>query len=198
MSFQEKQTTNEDLNDTQLKIWETLNGPKYHEWPLGKCYLGAIRVIDNQNNPDRFAQAAHSLRELFEKLPQASSGNVQKQPPFDFKQKAIHCLICLNKDKERYSSGWEKQTIDTELIATLDSISSFFNNYIGPSRMDKIILAYQNNPSWLNESSPEEFKKIWNKLQRIAHHSSDEQSKCEQLLKECDIFLNRLLCPTTD
>ena len=196
MNHQEKQTSNEDLNDNQRKVWETLNEKEYQKWPLSSFYLGAIRVIDNQNNPDRFAQAAHSLRELFEKLSWTFSGNEQKRPSFDFNQQASRCQGRLNKDKERYSSGWKNKTIDTELIKTLESISFFFTSYIGPSRMDRIILAYQKNKRWKNNSSPEEFKKLWNKLQRIAHHSSDKQSKCEQLLDDCDKFLYKLLCPS--
>ena len=38
---------------------------KYH---LKQWYLGALDVLDNQNKPDRFSQAAYSLRELMEKL----------------------------------------------------------------------------------------------------------------------------------
>ncbi|MCY4447207.1 MAG: hypothetical protein OXC02_12215 [Rhodobacteraceae bacterium] len=191
MNHQEKQTSNVDLNEIQKKTLEVLNGPKYHDWPLGKCYLGAIRVVNNQNNPDRFAQAAHSYRELFEKL---SWSYENKKPSIDFRQNAKYCLNRLNKDKERYSNGWRKQAIDTKLVKTIESISHFFNEYDRPSRMERIVLIYKMNFWWYKKSSPEEFKKIWNKLQRIAHHSSDEQSKCEQLLLDCDIFLYRLLC----
>lgn len=36
---------------------------------LAEMYLGAVYALDQRGNPDRFAQAAHSLRELMEKLP---------------------------------------------------------------------------------------------------------------------------------
>ncbi len=193
MNHQEKQTSNEDLNPIQRKVWETLNGKDYQRWPLSSFYLGAILVVENQNNPDRFVQAAHSFRELFEKL---SWTYENKQPSIEFRQYAKYCLNRLNKDKERYSNGWEKQTIDTELIKTIESISHFFNEYDRPSRMERIIEAFQNNIRWKEDSSPEEFKKIWNNLQRIAHHGSDVESKCEQLLKDSDKFLYRLLCPS--
>ncbi len=35
---------------------------------IGEWYLGALYALDNPYNPDRFPQAAHSLRELIEKL----------------------------------------------------------------------------------------------------------------------------------
>ena len=206
MNHQEKQTSNEDLDDTQIKVWKTLNGPAYHKWPLSTCYLGAIRVIYNQNNPDRYVQAAHSLRELFEKLSWTFSEklswtfseNVSKQPEFNFKQNKKDCLIRLNKDKERYSSGWEKQTIDTDLSITLDLLSLLLNAPNRPSRMDRIMIAFQNNPAWFNDSSPKEFKNIWDTLESVSHHSSVVESECKLLLEDCDKFLDSLLISDTD
>jgi hypothetical protein len=37
---------------------------------LADMYLGALRVLSDDTNPDRFALAAHELRELMEKIPQ--------------------------------------------------------------------------------------------------------------------------------
>jgi hypothetical protein len=37
---------------------------------LARMYLGAIAVLQQSSNPDRFPQSAHSLRELMEKAPQ--------------------------------------------------------------------------------------------------------------------------------
>ncbi len=198
MNHQEKQASNEDLDETQIKVWETLNGPAYHKWPLSTCYLGAIRVIYNQNNPDRYVQAAHSLRELFEKLSWTFSENVYKQPEFNFKQNKKDCLIRLNKDKERYSNGWEQQTIDTDLSITLDLLSLFLNEPNRPSRMDRIMIAFQNNPAWFKDSSPKEFKNIWNRLESVSHHSSVVESECKVLLEDCDKFLYTLLISDTD
>ena len=36
---------------------------------LGSMYYGALKVMNDNGNPDRFALAAHSIRELMEKLP---------------------------------------------------------------------------------------------------------------------------------
>jgi hypothetical protein len=37
---------------------------------IARMYIGALVVLADQDNPDRFAQCAHSLRELMEKLPE--------------------------------------------------------------------------------------------------------------------------------
>ena len=36
---------------------------------LGHMYIGALTVLANESNPEHLHQAAHSLRELLEKLP---------------------------------------------------------------------------------------------------------------------------------
>jgi hypothetical protein len=51
--------------------------------PLGKWYEGALWARQNADNPDWVTQAAHSLRELLEKLPRAllSAPSVSTAPP---------------------------------------------------------------------------------------------------------------------
>ena len=60
------------------------------------------------------------------------------------------------------------------------------------------MIAFQNNPAWFNDSSPEEFKNIWNKLESVSHHSSVVESECKLLLEDCDKFLYTLLVSDTD
>ena len=50
-------------------ISDALRSKETEKYPLSQWYLGALYALDNHYNPDRIAQAAHSLRELIEKLP---------------------------------------------------------------------------------------------------------------------------------
>ena len=50
-------------------VSDALRSNETEKYPLSQWYLGALYVLDNHYNPDRIAQAAHSLRELIEKLP---------------------------------------------------------------------------------------------------------------------------------
>lgn len=54
------------LSGQQRALYEAL--AEKHE-SLGVMYMGAVAVRPQDSNPDRFAQAAHSVRELMEKLP---------------------------------------------------------------------------------------------------------------------------------
>ena len=57
------------LTDQQRAVLEALQGKETDRYPLSNWYLGALYALDNPHNPDRFSQAAQSLRELIEKLP---------------------------------------------------------------------------------------------------------------------------------
>lgn len=54
------------LSGPQQALYEAL-GVK--DQRLANMYLGALKVLADTDNPDRLAQASHSLRELLEKLP---------------------------------------------------------------------------------------------------------------------------------
>lgn len=54
------------MSAQQLALHEAL-GERAEE--LARMYIGALVVLANPNNPDRLPQAAHSLRELMEKIP---------------------------------------------------------------------------------------------------------------------------------
>lgn len=49
------------LTSAQRKIYESL---AKEDAKLAKIYLGALRVLEDEGNPDRLAQSAHSIREV--------------------------------------------------------------------------------------------------------------------------------------
>lgn len=54
------------LSDQQRVLYQALAELNQ---ALANMYLGALKVLTDTSNPDRLAQAAHSLRELMDKLP---------------------------------------------------------------------------------------------------------------------------------
>jgi len=61
------------LPSQQLALYRALSGvgePLVGEC-LGACYLGALAALAEPRNPDRLAQAAHSIREMMDMLPEA-------------------------------------------------------------------------------------------------------------------------------
>ena len=63
------------LTSKQQAVLEVLQSKQTEKSPLGDWYIGALYALNNHYNPDRVAQAAHSLRELLQKLPRIVQGN---------------------------------------------------------------------------------------------------------------------------
>jgi len=53
---------------------------KVRDYRLADMYLGSLVVLDQDGNPDRIPQAAHSMRELIEKLPRYLGFVIQNNP----------------------------------------------------------------------------------------------------------------------
>ena len=57
------------LSPQQQDVVQALRSRENERYPLSEWYLGALYAVSNHHNPDSIPQAAHSLRELMEKLP---------------------------------------------------------------------------------------------------------------------------------
>src|SRR2546430_12741083 len=61
------------LQSQQFALYRALSGvgePRIGK-QLSACYLGALATLAEPRNPDRLAQAAHSIREMMDLLPEA-------------------------------------------------------------------------------------------------------------------------------
>ncbi len=58
-----------ELSVKQQELVDALREKEKDGLKIADWYLGALHALANRSNPDRIAQAAHSLRELLEKIP---------------------------------------------------------------------------------------------------------------------------------
>ena len=72
----------------QREVLDTLKDKETKEYRLSQWYHGALYALNNQHNPDRIAQAAHSLRELIEKLPIVIHGTTAQSKHISLPQHA--------------------------------------------------------------------------------------------------------------
>ena len=63
-----------ELSAPQRAVVVALQRRDTDRYRLSQWYLGTLYAVNNPYNPDRFSQAAQSLRELLEKLPRAVGG----------------------------------------------------------------------------------------------------------------------------
>lgn len=129
-----------ELTATQKQVIEILRNAKLQKYPLGDWYIGAIYAVNNTYNPDRFSQAAQSIRELLEKLPRVFIEiEVQASPP-DFKGMRVNLYSRLLSDKNRYDGIWQGKSIDAGLDKTICGLESYLQLNQKPGKKNKSIL----------------------------------------------------------
>lgn len=177
---------------------------------LSVMYRGGISVLGDTTNPDRFAQCAHSLRELMEKLPELLDvpTTAQKESlktkvheiedAFLGAQKKTSCFCAPN--------GWDG-SIDGHLRKFLTRLGSFFEWFAShhPRRRDELnsVLVRLDGssrvlPKPLASLNVDAWEKKREYFQSVAHHrhATDEQ-EFRQWLDALERFLLDRLEPRT-
>ena len=90
-----------ELTSTQRLVFEILSATKSQKYSLANWYLGAIYAATSKYNPDRFSQAAQSLRELLEKLPRVFHESEIQESRTDFRDMRQNLYSRLCSDKKR-------------------------------------------------------------------------------------------------
>lgn len=194
-----------ELNSIQQQVFEILSATKSQKYSLAAWYLGAIYAAKNIYNPDRFSQAAQSLRELLEKLPRVFvESEIQESRP-DFKGMRVNLYSRLCSDKNRYEGEWSGKTIDAGLDKTIRGVDKYFELNQIPTRkeqihsvMCKIDPMHDALDKGIKLEKSERFHSVWKFFEALAHHNThaDEETFWRQLsLTECIVI--DLLAPIT-
>jgi hypothetical protein len=174
-----------ELTSTQLQVIEILRTAKFKKYPLADWYLGAIYAAKNTYNPDRFSQAAQSLRELLEKLPRVFvESEVQESRPPDFRgmRGNLHSRLC--SDKKRYEGRWKGKTIDAGLDKTICCLDRYLELNQIPTRKEQINSAMSKlDPmndtldQGIRSEKSERFHSLWKIFEGLAHHNNGIDGK---------------------
>ena len=192
------------LTSRQRDVLEALKDQETPEYPISKWYLGALYALDNPHNPDRFAQAAHSLRELIEKLPRVVLGiDVQGgRSGFQDMRRSIYERIL--KDKKRYPKGWNGEKIDGHLGKTLRKVEKYVERNQQPTRKEQIQRAVTTiDPmvsqfgNEIQENKRDRLHDLWEKLEDFAHHKKPDVEEFGKCLEELEKTVLDLLAPIT-
>lgn len=193
-----------EMTELQREVLDALRNKQTDKYPLSSWYLGAICALQNEDNPDRLSQAAHSMRELLEKLPRViHEQTVVRQPNFKEDRRRIYELWC--SDKEIYKGKWVFKTVNRRFNKTLQEIDNYLEANQRPDRKEQIRLALAKidqmaemfDPVIQKEKS-EKIRKIWGDFEKFAHHgfSRDEQLFGKRFA-EAEQLIFDLLAPIT-
>ena len=193
------------LTATQQGVSSALKSKETDEYPLGDWYLGAVYAFRNKYNPDRISQAAHSLRELLEKLPRVVHSSDMYVSTFDFQGMRQRIYNRWINDRKRYDRIWMDKKIDVQLDKTLRKLDQYLEANQKPTRREQIQSAIKQIDPMANMLSLEiqvekldQFYALWREIESFAHHRSNPD---EQRFIECFSAVERtildLLAPVT-
>jgi hypothetical protein len=171
-------------------------------------YLGALLALEQTGNPENIVHAAHSLRELMEKLPKYRDLPVKQQPRLREKtmQLSQDWREVLDNHQSHESNSWNG-TINNSLRKFLQSTHNFFEWFKDQHRTRKeqaAILLRGLDPLRLPLPGPIEDLRIqeWYNyveyLQGVSHHGNAAilEEFCSWL-GAIEKFLLDHLCPRT-
>jgi hypothetical protein len=175
---------------------------------LGNMYYGALLVIEQNQNPERFVLAAHCLRELMEKIPQYI--NVEMKAHGETLKQQVIEVGDLWKgtvgSKCNTPGGWSG-SIDKPLqkfLARFSIFNDWFEKHY-PRRMAELqtlLRALQKSdkfiPKRLEDEQIEKWRTLNERFQGISHHRIRVSEEDFNLfLEELEIFLAERLAPKT-
>lgn len=111
------------LTTQQRAVYELMMRFDRPDRPLAAMYLGAIHALLQKTNPERYAQAAHSLRELMEKLPACILGLPVKA--VDLGNKVRELAGCWARVRN-LPSAFGTQRLSADLQKYIDQSRQFF------------------------------------------------------------------------
>src|SRR6266550_236131 len=123
--------------ERELQVWRSLRSRATEKYPLHDWYAGALAASRSDLNPDALAQAAHSLRELLEKLPRALETEIPGPDGNTLKQKRDAAAALLRAAKTKCSGEWSGQLITDELGRALVLFEEYSDLCTWPTRKER-------------------------------------------------------------
>ena len=192
-----------ELTSQQQGVLEVLKDKETDKYPLSEWYLGALYALGNHHNPDRISQAAHSLRELIEKLPRVIR-DVDAQVLHDLKgmRRGLHERFL--KDREHYGEEWSGE-INDHLRKTLRGFGDYLERNQQPTRKEQVQAAIAGSDpmvhqltSSIREKKRGALQKLWQELENFTHHKGKPNIETfEQCLNKLEKIVFDLLAPIT-
>lgn len=173
---------------------------------LAGYYLGAHKTLEDTSNPERFPSAAHSLRELIEKLPDEHKRGVQIVRPPSILSSLMYAArdswatITIDKtDQQRWQLPNSVES--NKFLRKSEKFWEWFTKHY-PTRDEQRLTFIQEIskgiplPPALQEKQLEQWGEYASRFTKIAHHR-EKPDDFHQLFSAFEDFLVRELEPQT-
>jgi hypothetical protein len=190
----------------QLEVWQALRSKAKAKFPFHDWYAGAVSAVaaSPQENPDRLAHAANSLREVLEKLPEALETQILGPDRNIFDESRRAMATAFAGAKLEYPVGWTGE-ITTKLTTALESADRFLELRGSPTRAERTFGGLVKLDPMIGVLPAESqrgklrvYKQIAKRLEQFTHHrcEADETGFRECLTQTEDLIID-LLAPLT-
>lgn len=193
------------LSESQLLLYKALIERNAE---LANMYLGAVCALSQPRNPERFAQAAHSLRELIDKIPRYIEVDMKAHGErlgnkVDVLEKRWEGLS--RKTKCLQDGQW-RGPIDESLSGFLQELRVFFQWREGhsPRRKQETSTLFRklsgsdmSLPHSLESENVSEWHRLRDYFIDILHHRRAAGEEFPQRFGDLEHFLLDRLCPRT-
>ncbi len=163
------------LSPQQKEVHDLLRENSDDSYDLASWYLGCLQCLRDRG-PDYLARAAHSIREITDKLPE-QLGIPPFQPEVPKLRQAVEAILTV-RDRD-YLSGWEGKTINARLAEALDAVESLREPLRRPPRKGRLrqALAAQDPfrdllPAQNESNVNSQMKRLVGFFESACHHSS--------------------------
>ena len=188
------------INSQQAKVFDLLRGfsterRKFHEW-----YHGAIQIL-NSTSPDKIAQAAHSIRELCDALPNRIAEIPEFKNPISA-AKSLFGAKFLETKEQYYGKGWMGKIVNQPLGEVLCGFEKLFNQPPRTKRFGKALTATDPQADFLSKDWRKErdktFEELYDFFQNVAHHNHlATENELKDKLELFESLLLNFLTPCT-
>jgi hypothetical protein len=189
------------LTEKQRSVFDLLEQASASNDQFGEWYLGALHAVQT-DAPDSLPQAAHSIREITDRLP-SRVGIPAFESPLPKTRESVVKLLRLRSSE--FTEGWLGRTIDSELAGILDELESLRPIFEAPPRTQRLKAALERRDPHSARISPvhrkardKVFRQVVEYFQKIAHHNASPDR--EEFLKNLALFedlIRSYLSPVT-
>lgn len=129
-----------NLEPHQHQLLALLRVKQTAEYPLSVWYHGALHALADTGNPERLSHAAHSLREMLEKLPKWTGVPVADVSVGVFKGLRHAIKDGIERAKKHYNNGWNGEITST-LRKALGHVEKYIAVNDGPKRQEQTAMS---------------------------------------------------------
>lgn len=168
---------------------------------LAEMYRGALSVLNQEYNPDRLAQAAHSLRELMEKLPRAVDVPAAQGDGLTVRVRRVHRRWRLYTKIS--SDGPKRVKVLTGFQTEMEKFAVWFEErdktrrQIAGQLIDRLDQRKTSLPAQIKDVHVDEWDLCHKYFEDTSHHSKTTIDEFDGWLVTLETFLLDRLRPRT-